>query len=235
MREEIFRAHVVLTLSCSSPGRESSCRCPPPASLQDKWTDKYLTEKNPNMAVQAELHKSEIRGGPSEEMTLKKYLKAIDKRPDELYAVIGIDQHSPLVNVDLAETSKKYFAKLVKKAETMKPAEAEILGGITINTNVPLLNNGGPLMGKEEEKLLSKNQKLADKIQSQLPEGTDYLMARDVPIPKMIRCQEILAQSLTLWFSAGGTSSVLHQDDADNLLMMVEGRKDVMLLRSSRI
>lgn len=52
----------------------------------------------------------------------------------------------------------------------------------------------------------------------------------DITLPSVINCKENMVQSTTLWFSAGGTKSVLHQDDADNLLMMLEGEKDVVLI-----
>ncbi|CAD7976277.1 unnamed protein product [Amoebophrya sp. A25] len=56
------------------------------------------------------------------------------------------------------------------------------------------------------------------------------ILRRDVEIPRMLACGEVLFQSLSFWFSSGGTSSVLHQDDADNLLIMQNGRKVVTLI-----
>jgi len=52
----------------------------------------------------------------------------------------------------------------------------------------------------------------------------------DVDMPEPLRCKEVLPQSLTLWWSSGGTSSVLHQDDAENFLMLIDGSKSVMLV-----
>lgn len=51
----------------------------------------------------------------------------------------------------------------------------------------------------------------------------------DFYFPEPIRCKEILAQSLTLWMSAGGTTSVLHHDDGENFLMLLDGTKTVFL------
>lgn len=52
----------------------------------------------------------------------------------------------------------------------------------------------------------------------------------DFFLPPPINCKEIMPQSMTLWISSGGTTSVLHQDDAENVLMLLAGRKSVMLV-----
>lgn len=56
----------------------------------------------------------------------------------------------------------------------------------------------------------------------------------DFYAPLPVACKEIKAQSLTLWISSGGTTSVLHTDDAENFLMLLEGNKSVMLVHQDQ-
>lgn len=58
----------------------------------------------------------------------------------------------------------------------------------------------------------------------------DMVAKADFSLPPPIRCKEIFPQSLTLWISAGGTTSVLHEDDGENMLLLLAGRKTVMLV-----
>lgn len=58
----------------------------------------------------------------------------------------------------------------------------------------------------------------------------DQRVKSDVVMPSPTNCKEISPQSLTLWLSSGGTTSVLHQDDAENFLMLLDGHKKVMLV-----
>lgn len=115
------------------------------------WTDEYLVRRWGNTGVDAELHKSEVRGGPTTRMTLEKYVETIykEENKDKMYAVI-------------------------------------------------------PFEGLEE-------------------------WLQDFHMPSFANCQEIHPQSVTLWFSAGGTRSVLHQDDGENFLMLLDGQKEVFL------
>jgi len=53
---------------------------------------------------------------------------------------------------------------------------------------------------------------------------------RDFQLSQPLNCKEIAPQALTLWLSSGGTSSVLHADDAENFLMLLDGTKHVMLV-----
>lgn len=62
----------------------------------------------------------------------------------------------------------------------------------------------------------------------------DKKAKRDFWMPTPLTCEEIVPQSYTLWISAGGTSSVLHQDDADNFLMLLDGKKRVMLIHQDQ-
>merc|ERR1712085_153834 len=63
---------------------------------------------------------------------------------------------------------------------------------------------------------------------------TDTKARKDFALPETIRCKEIMPQSLTLWMSSGGTTSVLHQDDAENFLWLLDGRKTVMLVHQDQ-
>lgn len=101
--------------------------------------------------IEAETLKIEVRGGPSEVMTFKQFVKEIDdeNRANQLYAL-----------VDLVE----------------------------------------------EDNLLST-----------------------LRFPSFVNCKEHRHRPPLLWYSAGGTSSVLHHDDADNILLVLSGKKDVIL------
>lgn len=117
------------------------------------WTDEYLVRRwGSSTDVNAELHKSEVRGGPSRRMSLEKYVEMIykEENKDSMYAVIPFEDN--------------------------------------------------------EEWL------------------------QDFHMPSYANCQEIHPQSMTLWFSAGGTRSVLHQDDGENFLMLLDGQKEVFLV-----
>eukprot|EP00811_Abedinium_folium_P035932 NODE_8686_length_1476_cov_7.763529.p1 GENE.NODE_8686_length_1476_cov_7.763529~~NODE_8686_length_1476_cov_7.763529.p1 ORF type:complete len:389 (+),score=106.90 NODE_8686_length_1476_cov_7.763529:40-1206(+) len=67
-----------------------------------------------------------------------------------------------------------------------------------------------------------------------IPLDDDSAARADCMLPEPIRCEEVQPQSLTLWMSSGGTSSVLHEDDAENFLMLLAGRKEVMLIHQDQ-
>merc|ERR1719186_484603 len=50
-----------------------------------------------------------------------------------------------------------------------------------------------------------------------------------IHFPQFASCKEHLHQEPVLWYSSGGTSSVLHHDDADNILVVLAGSKRVIL------
>ncbi|CAK0873533.1 unnamed protein product [Prorocentrum cordatum] len=62
----------------------------------------------------------------------------------------------------------------------------------------------------------------------------DKSALNDFDMPEPVDCKEVVPQSLTLWMSSGGTSSVLHEDDAENFLMLLAGRKHVMLVHQDQ-
>lgn len=117
-----------------------------------KWTDEYLVKNWGSKQFTAEVWKSEVRGGPSRDFSMRQFVKMMyqDKHSNEYYAVIDFDGDA--------------------KAQA------------------------------------------------------DYIL------PQPVRCKEILPQSLTLWMSAGGTASVMHRDDGENFLMLLDGTKEVMLV-----
>lgn len=57
----------------------------------------------------------------------------------------------------------------------------------------------------------------------------------DIDFPEPARCKEIWPQSVTLWMSAGGTMSVLHNDDAENFLILLDGTKELMLVHQDEV
>lgn len=57
------------------------------------------------------------------------------------------------------------------------------------------------------------------------------LMLRDVEMPTLLACEEFHQgmNMVVMWFSSGGTSSVLHNDEQENLLTLVSGTKHLLL------
>merc|ERR1711920_138817 len=72
--------------------------------------------------------------------------------------------------------------------------------------------------------------KYRDKLYAVIDFESDRGALNDFDMPEPVGCKEVVPQSLTLWMSSGGTSSVLHEDDAENFLMLLAGSKDVMLV-----
>jgi len=56
-------------------------------------------------------------------------------------------------------------------------------------------------------------------------------MLTDVQLPELLNCEEMWEgmNMVVMWMSSGGTKSVLHNDDQENLLTLVDGRKEVFL------
>ncbi|XP_046562648.1 bifunctional peptidase and arginyl-hydroxylase JMJD5-like [Haliotis rubra] len=55
-------------------------------------------------------------------------------------------------------------------------------------------------------------------------------MKRDVDVPYCLRCggfQKLFTKAIT-WFSSGGTKSVLHMDEFDNINCLLDGTKDLV-------
>lgn len=58
------------------------------------------------------------------------------------------------------------------------------------------------------------------------------MVTEDVHLPITLQCggtQHVLHDAV-LWMSSGGTKSVLHSDKLDNLLCVLSGTKDVILI-----
>lgn len=56
-------------------------------------------------------------------------------------------------------------------------------------------------------------------------------MLTDVALPTMLNCDETWQgmNMVVMWMSSGGTKSVLHNDEQENLLTLVDGRKEVLV------
>ena len=59
-------------------------------------------------------------------------------------------------------------------------------------------------------------------------------MRKDWQLLKSLACHETAMQMLVMWFSSGGTSSVLHNDGQENFLTLLEGSKTVTLWHQSQ-
>ena len=59
----------------------------------------------------------------------------------------------------------------------------------------------------------------------------EFLKA-DIQIPNVLQCGQASStlQKTVLWFSSGGTKSVTHTDDYENILCLLSGRKNVILV-----
>jgi lysine-specific demethylase 8 len=59
-----------------------------------------------------------------------------------------------------------------------------------------------------------------------------YLRRRDVILPPPLRCGGYVAQlaDTVIWFSNGGTKTILHHDDVENINCVYSGRKEVLMI-----
>ncbi|XP_019623027.1 PREDICTED: probable serine/threonine-protein kinase kinX [Branchiostoma belcheri] len=57
-------------------------------------------------------------------------------------------------------------------------------------------------------------------------------LKKDVPMPKPLLCEPFIEmlQDTVLWFSSGGTRSVLHHDNLDNINCLLDGRKELVFI-----
>lgn len=120
------------------------------------WTDEYLVKAWGSRKIKVEVNKTEERGGPTVQMSLKRFIREMykEKKQGEYYAIVDFER--------------------------------------------------------------------------------DPRALADYKLLAPLQCREIVPQSLTLWMSSGGTKSVLHEDDAENVLMMLAGRKTVMLVHQDQ-
>eukprot|EP00927_Polykrikos_kofoidii_P074195 TRINITY_DN70173_c0_g1_i1.p1 TRINITY_DN70173_c0_g1~~TRINITY_DN70173_c0_g1_i1.p1 ORF type:complete len:392 (+),score=57.16 TRINITY_DN70173_c0_g1_i1:28-1176(+) len=77
-------------------------------------------------------------------------------------------------------------------------------------------------------------EKYNDKFYAIIGLENDPVALADLDLVEPTRCEEIWPQSVTLWMSAGGTQSVLHSDDAENFLSLLDGYKSVMLVHQDQ-
>ncbi|KAJ8317858.1 hypothetical protein KUTeg_002949 [Tegillarca granosa] len=57
-------------------------------------------------------------------------------------------------------------------------------------------------------------------------------MKKDMAIPSSLRCggfQNVI-HTVVMWFSSGGTKSVFHTDDLDNINCLLDGKKDLIMM-----
>lgn len=61
-------------------------------------------------------------------------------------------------------------------------------------------------------------------------------LRKDVLMPASLRCDETreLLQTQVTWFSSGGTKSVLHNDDVDNINCLYRGKKELLFIEYNR-
>lgn len=58
-------------------------------------------------------------------------------------------------------------------------------------------------------------------------------LAKDVPLPGPLCCPEVYENLLimnVMWFSSGGTKSVVHTDSAENIMCLYQGRKQFVMV-----
>ncbi|CAD7975152.1 unnamed protein product [Amoebophrya sp. A120] len=179
----------------------------------EKWTDQYFAKdkKIGKIVVNAERSKSEVRGGPRAQMLFKDFIKRKDV--EDLYAIIGTEA-VPEFGQSPAGLMKAFAVKGPKGKKAKDGAPPEFV-----------LHNRKMLDLKS-----SQRTRAAKSSSSKKKLSAEERLQSDVEIPRMLACEENLYQSMTIWFSSGGTSSVLHQDDADNFLMLQEGSKLVTLI-----
>ena len=65
-----------------------------------------------------------------------------------------------------------------------------------------------------------------------LNSNSEVIFAEDVGLPRCMLCGgfvDVLSTSV-MWFSSGGTKSVLHNDDFENINCLFDGFKEILLI-----
>ena len=59
-----------------------------------------------------------------------------------------------------------------------------------------------------------------------------FYLRKDVVLPQPLQCGQALStlEETIMWFSSGGTKSVVHTDDYENILCMFDGTKELILV-----
>nr|XP_009858838.1 uncharacterized protein LOC100182837 [Ciona intestinalis] len=62
--------------------------------------------------------------------------------------------------------------------------------------------------------------------------GVPKFLKPDVPLPNPLKCKEVMAKlaDTVMWYSDGGTRSVLHNDDVDNINCLYRGNKTLVFV-----
>lgn len=57
-------------------------------------------------------------------------------------------------------------------------------------------------------------------------------LAEDINMPSMLLCGgfQRVVQNVIMWFSSGGTKSVLHNDGLDNVNCLIDGEKYLVMI-----
>ncbi|XP_022082158.1 tRNA wybutosine-synthesizing protein 5-like [Acanthaster planci] len=66
--------------------------------------------------------------------------------------------------------------------------------------------------------------------------GVPDFLKKDVLVPPPLHCDNITASFLdtVMWFSSGGTKSVLHNDDVDNINCLFSGQKEILFINYTK-
>lgn len=103
------------------------------------------------------------------------------------------------------------------------------LGGLRVDAETSKTETrGNPTQRMSLAELLGRMYR--DELYAVIPLEREGAALEHVFVPQPLDCKQVWPQSLTAWLSSGGTSSVLHQDDAENFLMLLDGQKSVMLV-----
>ncbi|KAI8518322.1 hypothetical protein Bbelb_043390 [Branchiostoma belcheri] len=67
-------------------------------------------------------------------------------------------------------------------------------------------------------------------------EAVPSFLRKDVPMPKSLLCEPLtnMLVDTVMWFSSGGTKSVLHNDDVDNINCLYAGKKELVFINFPR-
>lgn len=63
----------------------------------------------------------------------------------------------------------------------------------------------------------------------------EFLMS-DLNLPQQLQCEHAVRalDKMVMWFSSGGTKSVIHTDDYENIICVIDGIKDFIMVNSTK-
>ena len=64
-----------------------------------------------------------------------------------------------------------------------------------------------------------------------------FVFVDDITVPISLQCGGLQGaiKSVLMWFSSGGTKSVLHNDGLDNINCLLDGSKDLIMFNKVRL